>query len=192
MELLCFRSWAERGLKIRCGQCRIRSFVPLPETRPEPQCPACGATNTRFEPADGNPDSGPEVHYRLSALVDQGSASGANTRPECCQPHSEPHCIGLFSTLQGRTRPMGDGRQAPSRYVRDPQSQLLTAVVVTASVGLSRVGSDYVASKVVVHHRGAYPVSGPLRTGPCQRRVVELRCGTRSSSSAGMCGHTLR
>ena len=36
VELLCFRSWAERGLKIKCGQCRIRSFVPLPETRPAP------------------------------------------------------------------------------------------------------------------------------------------------------------
>ncbi len=76
VELLCFRSWAERGLKIRCCQCRIRSFVPLPETTPEPQCPACGATNTRFEPADGNPDSGPEVHYRLSALVDRAADQG--------------------------------------------------------------------------------------------------------------------
>ena len=72
VERLCFRSWAERGLKIRCGQCRIRSFVPLPETTPEPQCPACGATNTRFEPAGG----GPEMHYRLNARVDRAADQG--------------------------------------------------------------------------------------------------------------------
>ena len=76
VELLCFRSWAERGLKIRCDQCRTRSFVPLPETTPEPQCPACGATNTCFEPAGGNPDSGPELHYRLNARVDRAADQG--------------------------------------------------------------------------------------------------------------------
>ncbi len=76
VELLCNRSWAERGLKIRCGQCRIRSFVPLPATTPEPRCPACGATNTRFEPAGGNPDSGPEMHYSLNARVDRAADQG--------------------------------------------------------------------------------------------------------------------
>ncbi len=76
VERLCVRSWAERGLKIRCGQCRTRSFVPLPGTTPEPQCPACGARNTRFEPADGNPDSGPEMHYRLNAQVDLAADQG--------------------------------------------------------------------------------------------------------------------
>ena len=76
VEGLCFRSWAERGLKITCDQCKIRSFVPLPEATPEPRCPACGATNTRFEPAGGNPDKGPEMHYRLNALVDRAADQG--------------------------------------------------------------------------------------------------------------------
>ena len=76
VEGLCFRSWAERGLKIRCDQCRIRSFVPLPETTPEPRCPACGATNTRFEPVGGDPDNGPEMHYRLNARVDRAADQG--------------------------------------------------------------------------------------------------------------------
>lgn len=76
VELLCSRSWAERGLKIRCGQCRIQSFIPLPETTPEARCPACGATNTRYEPVGGNPDSGPEMHYRLNAQVDRAADQG--------------------------------------------------------------------------------------------------------------------
>ena len=76
VEQLCFRSWAERGLKIRCDQCRTKSFVPLPEATPEPQCPACGATSTRFEPAGGNPDKGPEMHYRLNARVDRAADQG--------------------------------------------------------------------------------------------------------------------
>ena len=76
VELLCSRSWVERGLKIKCDQCRIRSFVPLAETTPEPHCPTCGATNPRFEPANGNPDNGPEMHYRLNARVDRAADQG--------------------------------------------------------------------------------------------------------------------
>jgi len=76
VEGLCFRSWAERGLKIKCGQCSIQSFVPLPETTPGPRCPGCGTTNTCFESASGNPDSGPELHYRLNARVDRAADQG--------------------------------------------------------------------------------------------------------------------
>ena len=70
-ELLCSRSWAERGLKIKCDQCGMASFVPLPQTGPEPRCPACGATHTTFEPANG-----PQLHYRLNALVDRAADQG--------------------------------------------------------------------------------------------------------------------
>lgn len=70
-ELLCSRSWAERGLKIKCDQCGMASFVPLPQTGPEPRCTACGATHTTFEPANG-----PQLHYRLNALVDRAADQG--------------------------------------------------------------------------------------------------------------------
>ena len=70
-ELLCSRSWAERGLATKCGQCGIDSFVPLPQTGPEPRCPACGATHTTFEPAKG-----PQLSYRLNALVDRAADQG--------------------------------------------------------------------------------------------------------------------
>ena len=70
-ELLCSRSWAERGLKIKCDRCGMASFVPLPQTGPEPRCPACGATHTTFEPADS-----PQLHYRLNALVDRAADQG--------------------------------------------------------------------------------------------------------------------
>ena len=70
-ELLCSRSWAERGLATKCGRCGIGSFVPLPQTRPEPRCPACGGTYTTFEPANS-----PELYYRLNALVDRAADQG--------------------------------------------------------------------------------------------------------------------
>ena len=70
-ELLCSRSWAERGLATKCGRCGIGSFVPLSQTRPEPRCPACGATHTSFAPANS-----PELYYRLNALVDRAADQG--------------------------------------------------------------------------------------------------------------------
>lgn len=70
-ELLCSRSWAERGLATKCGRCGIGSFVPLPQTRPEPRCLACGATHKTFEPANS-----PELYYRLNALVDRAADQG--------------------------------------------------------------------------------------------------------------------
>lgn len=70
-ELLCSRSWAERGLAIKCGSCGIGSFVPLRQAESEPRCPACGAIHTTFEPA-----SGPKLHYRLNALVDRAADQG--------------------------------------------------------------------------------------------------------------------
>jgi len=70
-ETLCSRSWAERGLAINCNRCGMDSFVPLPRTEPEPRCSACGATNTAFEPANG-----PQLHYRLNALVDRAADQG--------------------------------------------------------------------------------------------------------------------
>ena len=70
-ELLSSRSWAERGLATNCDRCGINSFVPLPLTEPEPRCPACGATHTTFEPANG-----PQLHYRLNSLVDRAADQG--------------------------------------------------------------------------------------------------------------------
>ena len=41
-ELLCSRSWAERGLKIKCDRCGMASFVPLPKPGQSPAAQPVG------------------------------------------------------------------------------------------------------------------------------------------------------
>ncbi len=69
-ERLASEGWAERGFEIRCGQCTLRSFVPLNEAQAQPECPACGAIQ-RYEGSNG-----PALHYRLDSLVDRASDQG--------------------------------------------------------------------------------------------------------------------
>lgn len=69
-ERLTAASWAERGLAVRCDQCNLKSFVPLRDTRSEPQCPACGASQLYDGP------SAPRMQYRLSPILDRASDQG--------------------------------------------------------------------------------------------------------------------
>ncbi|MDE0234790.1 MAG: hypothetical protein OXM62_07260 [bacterium] len=71
VETLSSRSWAERGLRVRCDQCMIDSFIPIQTANPTPQCPACGATDQTYEPKGD-----PELHYRLNSMVDRAADQG--------------------------------------------------------------------------------------------------------------------
>ena len=71
VETLSSRSWAERGLRVKCDQCMIDSFIPIQTASPTPQCPACGATDQTYEP-----EGDPELHYRLNSLVDRAADQG--------------------------------------------------------------------------------------------------------------------
>ena len=71
VETLSSGLWAERGLRIKCDQCMIDSFIPIQTASPAPQCPACGATSQTYEP-----DGDPELHYRLNSLVDRAADQG--------------------------------------------------------------------------------------------------------------------
>jgi len=71
IEALCSRSWAERGMRIDCDRCKLKSFVALRRTRSQPQCPACEATGQAYKGPDG-----PELYYRLNSLVDRAADQG--------------------------------------------------------------------------------------------------------------------
>ena len=69
-ELLAHRSLAERGLEVKCKVCGLNSFVSLPEAHDLPMCPACKAEQYYQGKA------GPEICYRLNALLDRASDQG--------------------------------------------------------------------------------------------------------------------
>ncbi len=71
VESLSSHSWAERGLRIKCDQCMMDSFIPIQTATSAPQCPACGATGQTYEP-----HGDPELHYRLNSLVDRAANQG--------------------------------------------------------------------------------------------------------------------
>ncbi len=71
LERLTSAGWIERGFQIRCELCGLKSFVPLAETAAQPACPACGAPEQYVTNGGG-----PEVRYRLNAIVDRASDQG--------------------------------------------------------------------------------------------------------------------
>src|SRR5207245_4283176 len=71
LNRLSFAGLVHRGLVTECAACAINSFSPLPNVDPIATCPACGSRG-RFA-GDG---TGPQLHYRLNALLDQASANG--------------------------------------------------------------------------------------------------------------------
>jgi hypothetical protein len=71
LDHLSFAGLVHRGLVTECAACGISSFSPLPTVDPIATCPACGSRG-RFA-GDG---TGPQLQYRLNALLDQASANG--------------------------------------------------------------------------------------------------------------------
>jgi hypothetical protein len=73
LELLCSIGWAERGLRIKCTECRVDTFVPLNDvaTRSSATCPGCGSQQNYASGA-----SEVSIFYRLNSLVDRASDQG--------------------------------------------------------------------------------------------------------------------
>jgi hypothetical protein len=73
LETLAGLRWAERGLRIKCTDCRIDSFLPLEGTgvRGAATCPGCGSAQ-----AYASDKSGVSIFYRLDSLVDRASDQG--------------------------------------------------------------------------------------------------------------------
>ncbi len=70
-ETLVAHGWAERGLAVECGRCRISSFVELRQVGEDGRCPACGAP-AEFKVAGAQL----AVQYRLNSFVDLVSDQG--------------------------------------------------------------------------------------------------------------------
>jgi hypothetical protein len=87
LEQLCSMGWAERGLELKCSNCGIASFVPLPDAEAAAACPGC-ESHERYR----GTSTGPVVHYRLNALVDRASDQGVL-----------PHLL-VAATLEQRDR----------------------------------------------------------------------------------------
>lgn len=71
LDRLSVAGLIHRGLVTECPSCGIDSFAPLPNVDSMATCPACGSRG-RF----GGDTTGPQLHYRLNALLDQASANG--------------------------------------------------------------------------------------------------------------------
>ncbi len=71
VEALALAGWVERGLHVKCSVCTLRTFVRLVDAIDSGGCPACGAKGG-YELID----SGPQVRYRLHALLDRASDQG--------------------------------------------------------------------------------------------------------------------
>lgn len=62
-----------RGLRIKCKECTLESFVDLASSRPSPLCPACESPVTY---STNSSNTEPEFRYRLNALLDRASDQG--------------------------------------------------------------------------------------------------------------------
>ncbi len=71
IEALVQARWAERGLTIDCSSCTLRSFVRLGTAPEAGSCEACGASQSYKLSS-----AGPEIRYRLHALLDRASDQG--------------------------------------------------------------------------------------------------------------------
>jgi hypothetical protein len=72
LDDLAFVGLIERGLVIDCGRCGLSTFSLLRDVDSGAVCPACGERGSFAGDA-----TGPQVHYRLNALLDRASAVGA-------------------------------------------------------------------------------------------------------------------
>jgi hypothetical protein len=72
LDELAFAGLLERGLTTECDECGLRSFQGFGEISPRAICPACGS-RAHF----AGDAKGPQLHYRLNALLDRASANGA-------------------------------------------------------------------------------------------------------------------
>jgi hypothetical protein len=74
LEQLCDLGWAERGLRLRCTDCRVDTFIPLNDVAPRASatCRGCGS---RQNYARGKSEV--SIFYRLDSLVDRASDQGA-------------------------------------------------------------------------------------------------------------------
>ncbi len=72
LDDLAFARLVERGLVIDCDECGLNSYSVFRALDGRAVCPACGA-RAKF----AGDATGPEVYYRLNALLDRASALGA-------------------------------------------------------------------------------------------------------------------
>jgi hypothetical protein len=70
LERLCNLGWAERGLRLNCGQCGLHNYVPLPQTSGRAVCPGCNS------PGEYETSSTLTVYYRLNSYLDFLSDQG--------------------------------------------------------------------------------------------------------------------
>src|ERR1700674_1645095 len=72
LDGLAFAGLVERGLVVECDECGLNTYSAFRDVDARAVCPACGAR------ANFSGDStGPEVYYRLNALLDRASSLGA-------------------------------------------------------------------------------------------------------------------
>jgi hypothetical protein len=70
LERLCDVGWAERGLRVVCGLCRLPSFIEFRHTSGRATCPGCGS------PASYETSDVLTVYYRLNSYLDLLSDQG--------------------------------------------------------------------------------------------------------------------
>jgi len=72
LDDLAFIGLVDRGLVIDCGSCGISTFGVFRDVEAKAVCPACGE-----RAVFAGDSTGPQVHYRLNALLDRASNVGA-------------------------------------------------------------------------------------------------------------------
>jgi hypothetical protein len=73
LEQLCDLGWAERGLRVKCTDCGLDTFVPLGDVAPRGSA-ACRGCGSRQNYTSGTTEI--SIFYRLDSLVDLASDQG--------------------------------------------------------------------------------------------------------------------
>jgi hypothetical protein len=128
LEKLCGLGWAERGLEINCGECGVRSFVPLSEAsaKGQPRCRGCGAVQGYTAAS-----SALSIFYRLDTYVDRASDQGVL-----------PHLLVVAALVRRHPRSwvlpgvklsFADGREAEADIFGVHDSRLIVGEVKTSA-----------------------------------------------------------
>jgi hypothetical protein len=148
LDELAYAGLVERGLVTECNQCAMHSFQAFPQVSPKAVCPACGARG-RF----AGDAKGPQLRYRLNAILDRASANGAlvhlyavaavlmENREALILPGSDitrPDGTSAEIDLLGLVGPIVLGGEAKRRAAAFTRLQLERDVALTVEAGGTR------------------------------------------------------
>jgi hypothetical protein len=172
LEELATLGWVERGLVVKCSQCRITSFILLVATNPEGRCPACDHRS-----GYNGDQNGLEISYRLNAIVDRASDQGvlpqamaaAQLRSEDADAHLIPGADLFFA----------DDTRSEADLLGISRQLLIAGEVKTSAAGFTRAEivkdadrADRIGAEVLV-------LACPQKLAPATRELAEKLAGRK-------------